>query len=409
MREGQTPSGRLCTPWVWSLLFALPFLAVFSLTRFDFPLHGDEVTFYPITQQFGAHLVPPIHLLRSYEQLQTPLMFWAFGLLGRVVGFELWKLRAGVALLSYLTLLLFFRLCRAHCHRTKPWLPIYTTAALALSPYYLGASFYYYTDIPCLFTLMVALTFYLSDRPLTGAVAAGAAVLIRQFSVFLPAAYALSALKNRRRGGVDLRQGTLLILPFAMVLPLVLLWGGITPQNRLRQLIYKVGNFHPEFVTYLVLATGVYSLPLAILRIRDIFQWQRLGMIAILSPLFWLTVPRPNPEVLNLPVKTLGYLDIALASIFGDHKAIPYFLLWILGCLVLYEVFQVERREPQRLILYSIFGFFIMNIFSHMVWDKYLLMVLPLVFLSLARGRANSTAFAGGLPESSSLYCRSGM
>jgi hypothetical protein len=56
----------------------LPFLAVFSLTRFDFPLHGDEATFYPITQQFGAHLVPPIHLLRSYEQLQTPLMFWAF-------------------------------------------------------------------------------------------------------------------------------------------------------------------------------------------------------------------------------------------------------------------------------------------------------------------------------------------
>jgi hypothetical protein len=132
-------------------------------------------------------------------------------------------------------------------------------------------------------------------------------------------------------------------------------------------------------------------------------------MIAILSPLFWLTVPRPNPEVLNLPVKTLGYLDIALASIFGDHKAIPYFLLWILGCLVLYEVFQVERREPQRLILYSIFGFFIMNIFAHMVWDKYLLMVLPLVFLSLARGHAKSVAFAGGLPESSSLYCRSGM
>ena len=394
MREGQTLSGRLCTPWVWSLLFVLPFLAVFSLTRFDFPLHGDEVTFYPITQQFGAHLVPPIHLLRSYEQLQTPLMFWAFGLLGRVVGFDLWKLRAGVALLSYLTLLLFFRLCRAHCHRTKPWLPIYTTAALALSPYYLGASFYYYTDIPCLFTLMVALTFYLSNRPLTGGVAAGAAVLIRQFSVFLPAAYALAAIVKERPAWRDLKQAALIILPFAMLLPLILLWEGISPKNHLREIVRQAGYVHPKFVNYLVLATGVYSLPLAILRIRQIFQRQRLFTAALLTPLFWLAIPGPNPEVMNPRVRTLGYLDIALTKTFGDDKTMPYFLLWVLGCLILVEVFQIERHEPEKLISFAVVGFFLMHLFAPSVWDKYLLMVLPFVFLSLVRGHAKPVGFA---------------
>jgi hypothetical protein len=321
-------------------------------------------------------------------------MFWAFGLLGRVVGFDLWKLRAGVALLSYLTLLLFFRLCRAHCHRTKPWLPIYTTTALALSPYYLGASFYYYTDIPCLFTLMVALTFYLSNRPLTGAVAAGAAVLIRQFSVFLPAAYALAAIVKERPAWRDLKQAALIILPFAMLLPLILLWEGISPKNHLREIVRQAGYVHPEFVNYLVLATGVYSLPLAILRTRQIFQRQRLLTAALLTPLFWLAPPRPNPEALNLPVKTLGYLDIALTSVFGDNKPIPYFLLWLLGCLILYEVFQIERHEPERLLLFAIIGFFGMHLFAHMVWDKYLLMVLPFVFLSLVRGYGKPVGFA---------------
>ncbi len=397
MRKGQRVSGRLDALWAWHFAFALPFLAVFALTRFDYPIHGDEVTFYRITLEFSAHDLPPVQLLKTYDHTATPLTFFAFGLLGRAIGFDLWKMRVGVALLSFLTLLLFFRLCRATCDGSAPWLPIYATAALALSPYYLGASLYYYTDIPCLFAMMVALTFYLSGRPLAGALAAGTALLIRQFSVFLPAAHAVTSITKERRAETDLRRWALLTLPFAMLLPFILLWGGITPQNRFRGMVRQGGYFHPDFVNYLVLATGVYSLPLALLRVRDIFQRERILHIALLTPLFWLAIPRPNSSVLNLPVKTLGYLDIALTGAFGDHKTLPYFLLWLLGCLILYEVFQIERHEPERLILFAIAGFFAMNLFAYMVWDKYLLMVLPFVFLSLARGHARSLAFASAL------------
>jgi hypothetical protein len=323
-------------------------------------------------------------------------MFFVFGLVGRAVGFDLWKLRVGVALLSYLTLLLFFHLCRTSSDSTKPWLSIYATAALALSPYYLGTSLYYYTDIPCLFAMMVALTLYLSDRPLGGAIAAGAAVLTRQYSVFLPVAYVLTSMimgKGRRRWR-DLGRWTMLVLPFAMLVPLIVLWKGISPQNHLREIVRQSGYVHPEFVNYLVLATGVYSLPLAILRTREIFQRQRLLTVGLLTPLFWLAIPRPNPEVMNPLVKTLGYLDIALSKTFGDHKTIPYFLLWVLGCLILYEVFQIERYEAKKLILFAIVGFFLMHLFAPSVWDKYLLMVLPLVFLSLVRGHAKPVGFA---------------
>lgn len=394
MKGGDVPGETLSAPWTWCLVFALPFLMVFALTRFNYPLHGDEVSFYPITLQFGTHLLPSIQLLRSYEQLQTPLMFWVFGLVGHVAGFDLWKMRAGVALLSYLTLLLFFRLCRARCCTTTPWLPIYTTGVLALSPYYIGASLYYYTDIPCLFGMVVALSHYLSDRPLGGAIAASAALLTRQFSIFLPVAYALTSITKSRPGRVDPWRVILLILPFVTLLPLILLWGGIAPQNRLRELVRQVGYFHPEFVNYLVLALGVYSLPMAILRTREIFQRQRLVVVVLLMPLFWLAIPRPNPEVLNLPVKTLGYLDIALTRAFGDHKTVPYFLLWLLGCLILSEIFHIERQEPNKLTIFAIAGFLVMNLFAHMVWDKYVLFILPLIFLSLARGQARSIRFA---------------
>jgi hypothetical protein len=383
-------TGRLSGRWACYLVFALSFLAVLALTRFDYPIYGDEVSFYRITLEFGAHALPPVELLRSYDHTVTPMMFLAFGLLGRVTGLDLWKMRAGVALLSCLTLLLFFRLCRASCCGTRPWIPIYATVVLALSPYYFGASFYYYTDIPCLFAMMVAMSLYLSDRPLAGALAAGAALLTRQFSIFLPAAYALSSATKYRPAWKNLRQGLLLIVPFAMLLPLVVLWRGISPQNHFRGMVRQVGHFHPEFVNYLVLATGVYSLPLALLRVRHMFQQQRLLLTALLTPLFWLAIPRPNSAVLNLPVKTLGFLDIVLTRAFGDHKTIPYFLLWLLGCLILQEVIQIERHEPQKLLLFAIIGFFAMNLFTYMVWDKYLLMVLPLIFLSLAKGHAKS-------------------
>src|SRR3990172_11993056 len=394
MKGRQMLHWGLSAPWVWRLAFACPFLFVFALTGFDYPIHGDEATFYPITIQFSARALPPVQLLRSYEQTQTPLMFFVFGLVGRAVGFDLWKLRVGVALLSYLTLLLFFHLCRASSDSTKPWLSIYATAALALSPYYLGTSLYYYTDIPFLFSMMVALTLYLSGRPLGGAIAAGAALLTRQYSVFLPAAYALAAIVKERPAWRDLKQAALIILPFAMLLPLILLWEGISPKNHLREIIRQAGYVHPKFVNYLVLATGVYSLPLAILRTRQIFQRQRLFTAALLTPLFWLAIPGPNPEVMNPRVRTLGYLDIALTKTFGDDKTMPYFLLWVLGCLILVEVFQIERHEPETLVLFAVVGFFLMHLFTPSVWDKYLLMVLPFVFLSLVRGHAKPTGFA---------------
>lgn len=379
----------------WQWVFALPFLVVFALTRFDYPIHGDEVAFYRLTLEFGAHTFPSMQLLRTYDHTVTPLVFIVLGLLGRAIGFDLWKMRAVIALLSCFTLLLFYRLCHARGAETPPWLPFYATAVLAFSPYYFGASIYYYTDIPCLFAMMVATTCYLADRPLAGAIASGGALLTRQFSLFLPAAYALASLTKARSPRLNLSRGALLLIPFGMVLPLILLWGGFSPQNRFREMVQQVGYFHPAFVNYLVLATGVYCLPLAILRLRTLFQRQRLLRVLLLAPLFWIAIPHPNAAVLNLPVKTLGYLDIALTAALGDHKTLSYFLLWLLGCLILYQVFQAERTDPERFILFAIGGFFLMNLFAYMVWDKYLLMVLPFVLLSLARGHAQAQGSLG--------------
>src|SRR3970282_2026841 len=192
-------TGRLSALWACYLVFALSFLAVLALTRFDYPIYCDEVSFYHITLEFGAHGLPPVELLRSYDHAVTPMMFLAFGLLGRVAGLDLWKMRA------------------------------------------------------------------------------------------------------------------------------------------------------PEFVNYLVLATGVYSLPLALLRVRHMFRQQRLLLTALLTPLFWLAIPRPKSAVLNLPVKTLGFLNIVLTRAFGDHKTIPYVLLWLLGCFILQEVVPIERDEAVEL------------------------------------------------------------
>jgi hypothetical protein len=224
--------------WVHPLLLAIPFLAGIAALRgltveID-TFHGSDARVYhlPTIHQFSDQL-PGVHL-GSYPAAQTPLYHLLFAVAGKVVGFELWRLRLLNVAISYLAVLaLFGLLLRFGLERVQAFA---LALVFALSPYFFGASFTILTDnLGILFGVLALDRFKRTcDRPSLGTFALGcawmaAAVLTRQSFVWLVPV----AIWVLIRSGLPIRAraagGALVALALAPLAALVVTWHGLVP------------------------------------------------------------------------------------------------------------------------------------------------------------------------------------
>src|SRR4051812_46285669 len=106
MRAGRSSPDAATPAWLAPLLLAVPFLvgiaALRGVTVEIQTFHGSDARVYhlPTILQF-RHQLPGVSL-HTYPAAQTPLFHLLFALYGKVVGFELWKLRLLNVVVSYL-------------------------------------------------------------------------------------------------------------------------------------------------------------------------------------------------------------------------------------------------------------------------------------------------------------------
>jgi 4-amino-4-deoxy-L-arabinose transferase-like glycosyltransferase len=234
---------------MYPLLLALPFLAGIALLKgltveID-TFHGSDAGTYhlPTILQFAEHLD-----FGSYPAAQTPLYHVLFAGYGKVVGFELWKLRLLNVVLSYAAILAIYGLLLRRLERPQAFA---LTLLVALSPYVLGPSFTLLTDNLALLFGVLALWCFdiarggararggparvsaLARHPLVafalGCVAMSGAVLTRQAFLWLALVAAWALLRGRfslRERALGVAAGALALAPFAA---LVITWGGLVP------------------------------------------------------------------------------------------------------------------------------------------------------------------------------------
>jgi hypothetical protein len=217
------------------LLLAVPFLigiaVLKGLTVEIDTFHGSDAAVYQL---------PTIELFRErldfsdYPSAQTPLFHVVMTAWGKLVGFDLWKLRLLNVAISYGAALALLRLLR----RATPLAatPAFAlTLAFALSPYFFGASFTLLTDnLAILFALLALERIHAYSR--TGSMAAFAlaclwiagAVLTRQSFLWLVLVAAFYLLRRRADGQV-LAGAALLALALAPLAALVIEWKGLVP------------------------------------------------------------------------------------------------------------------------------------------------------------------------------------
>jgi hypothetical protein len=220
-------------------LLAVPFLigiaVLKGLTVEIDTFHGSDAALYQL---------PTILQLREgldfsdYRSAQTPLFHLVMAGWGKLVGFELWKLRLLNVAISYGAALALLRLLR----RTTSLGPVSAfalTLTFALSPYFFGASFTLLTDnLAILFALLALerVQRYWRDGSLAtfaiGCLWICGAVLTRQSFLWLVlVAGVVLALRERSTLARLTAGGALLGLALAPLAALAIEWNGLVPPS----------------------------------------------------------------------------------------------------------------------------------------------------------------------------------
>lgn len=231
--------------WSVPLTLAIPYLvgiaALRGLTVALPTFHAaDEYLFhYPVILRF-AHQLPFPDLAR-YPAAQTPLFHLLMAYSGKVIGYELWRLRLLEVLISYAATLTLFVLLERRVGLDRVT-ALVLSILFALSPYVYAISFRLLTDNLALLFSLLALErferFRETDRLgpfLVGCLSVAAAILTRQSAAFLVGIAGLYALRGGvpRRGWLALRKRAFAVLAAgASIAPagaLFLVWHGFVP------------------------------------------------------------------------------------------------------------------------------------------------------------------------------------
>jgi hypothetical protein len=222
-----------------ALLLGIPFLigiaVLKGLTVEIDTFHGSDASIYqlPTIMQFRDGLD-----FSDYPSAQTPLFHLVMAGWGKLVGFELWKLRLLNVAISYGAALALLRLLRrATSLATVPAFAL--TLAFALSPYFFGASFTLLTDnLAILFALLALERVYSYSRDGSAVVFAtaclwiGAAVLTRQSFLWVAlVAAAFLVLREWRAPARLAAGGAMLALALAPLAALAIEWNGLVPPS----------------------------------------------------------------------------------------------------------------------------------------------------------------------------------
>ena len=389
--------GRLGYPALLALPFLAGIAALEGLTVEIDTFHGSDARVYhlPTILQFGDQL-PGVDLER-YPAAQTPLFHLLFAAWGKLVGFELWKLRLLNVAVSYAAVLVLFRLLSRE-FGLRAVQAFALALVFGLSPYFFGASFTRLTDnLAILFALLALERFERFRRGgeleafVLGALAMGAAVLTRQSLLWLALVAAGVLLfgpapMSRRVAGAA--AAALALAPFAV---LVAVWGGLVPPGSDPASCglcdsrpgVSGGGLTLRSVGFTVAVAGVYAAALHAPRLLHRAWRPRPAQLVLpaaagvallaLSPLAYRPIEPPRAGDAGYLWKVSDAVPVVASS------SLAFWVLVPLGCVALYLL--VRRAGPLSVPALFVAGFLLAALPVRLVYQKYF---DPFVLLALA-------------------------
>jgi hypothetical protein len=354
------------------------FAALYGVTA-NRPPWGDEVHLVETIRLFGRGI--DVELLRTYPEMNGPLVFILYAAWGALVGFEIWTLRILSAILACATSWTFYKIVDT---RQSEWKPaLVALATVVLNPYFIGLSAFVFTDMLAILMMVLAWYGLLHRQIWVAGLAAGASVLTRQYFAFLVLAVAGAEALGQHAG----RSRSLLRAVFALAVglvpfaALVWLWQGLSPQNSLRSL-YLQGNvrYDPHALSLYLAVPAVYLSPLIVWRVWHGVRWTSVAA-GIVAAIFVLAFPvKASLAQTAQDVFTVGFVHRVLEATLPPLAVrFAFFLMAAVWITVLIECGRDAAARwrhtppavPELMPWSLVIAFLIVMPFSYMPWEKY--------------------------------------
>jgi 4-amino-4-deoxy-L-arabinose transferase-like glycosyltransferase len=379
-----------------SLIFVFVLFEGIAVTQTDFlrrPCWGDESHTIATIRSFGEPM--GMEHIGDYREVTPPLVYIVYALWGRVAGFDLPSLRILSLMFAFAVFFIF--------HRTLfelfgVGLTAFLTAAfLMVNPYMIGTSVFVFTDMMTMAFVAALIWAVFRERPLIFFFSAAGALLCRQYTVFLVlAAGTYFLIRMIVRGGRS--PAAMIGAAVAAVIPLVslfALWKGIAPPSGLAY--WNPGGglaYHLDYVSVYVVMSVVYCFPFVLLAWKKLYTDGRLLIFSLAGGLFYLAFPiAPSKVTLEQTSHiTVGLFHRTVKTLLPNSTVEHAFflMLFILGIPVLartvWDGWMRVKRGDATFALFldiSVVFFYLIMPISYQNWEKYLLPLLPILFMRL--------------------------
>jgi hypothetical protein len=379
-----------------SLFLLLLFISLFFLKdHFTGALYQDEHHYLPAAVTFSEEPIPSISLLKSYNELNTPIPFILGGWVIHLFGEDIQYLRLLTFAVSFMLLMTFVW---GAPDRSKRFF-LCLAGLLAFPNYYL-CSVYYYTDIFAMFTALAGTVAYVKSRHWLAVLFFIASVCCRQYMLAFPAAvvsYELLVILKRSAGFNQFvnnilsdKKWMLYVIAVLSIVPWIILWNGPAPASVMEDQHYdsdKLIQYNFGYVLYSSVVLAVYYVIPEVLftgKIRYFIDYPRnypRMFIALVIFVVFLVSFFPAKQAYN-PYFTwpyLGYVDQFLMTI-GITGLLKQCLFGVLMMIAMMRFISPQFNFASCVVIFNI----LLLGKAQLSWDKYSLpMIMVLWFLAM--------------------------
>lgn len=371
------------------IYFILYVSALVLFIGFDHPLWTDEGHFYRTIKLF--HQSISINNLKHYNEMSTPLPFILYALWAKIGTLDIAWLRVFSIIIALATYFTFYKVLQKHFNLSISAL---LTAFLSLNPYMIGTSFFVYTDMITVFAIILSLYYFQHNNTFLMFCCCVFSLWCRQYSVFyvlsLALYYFIQFILNKQTK--NLWSSIIIGSSILTLVPLFYLWHDLSPINEMKNLyLGKPLAYHFNGLTAYIVTIGVYCLPIisfAIYKNRKAYSLIIIISLIITSFIYQFFPISPSECGVEAGFLNIGFIDKILHKLISNRLIIDI-LYQVIFCFSLAGIFilikSIKQDQISLLIIISMSLFLIVMPFSYLVWEKYILPLLPIIIIGFSK------------------------
>ena len=376
--------------YIYLIIFSLFILITILVNPWgNFPLNDDWTHTWAIAHYLETNNFIYPSWLSSH--LHLPIIYGI--VLSKIFGFSFTLLRFSNIFFSFLTLIIFFQICQEF--KIKKVLSFFLTLVLFFNPLFFNLTYTFMGDIPALFFLLLAIYFFLlgfrknNDKfILGGSLLAVLGFFIRQTNILLlPAVLIYYLFKNKFNFK---KIFILFIFPFLLLLFIyyLLIINNLLPgQVGARFLGEGLSYFNHFFSNfyYFIFLLAFFLLPLSLsLFFKNLYILKDYRFIISFLILFFFSFDYLFLDLGNIiSLSGLGPSNLVLQGKIDFNNLIIY---RIINSIIIFTIplFFILRKRIKIHFIYLFSFFYLLLILPILSFDRYLLIILPIVLIYIA-------------------------